>query len=100
MPRTRARPCGPRGTTRASRAWARANPMEKDRMFTELDSRQQNDRASTADARPATSTAMLTVAVVGLGYVGLPLAVEFGKVMKTVGFDVSQRKVEAYRNKV
>ena len=32
---------------------------------------------------------MQTVAVVGLGYVGLPLAVEFGKVRPTIGFDRS-----------
>jgi UDP-N-acetyl-D-glucosamine/UDP-N-acetyl-D-galactosamine dehydrogenase len=37
------------------------------------------------------------VAVVGLGYVGLPLAVEFGRRFKTVGFDLSQAKVDAYR---
>ncbi len=30
-----------------------------------------------------------TVGVVGLGYVGLPLAVEFGKKYPTVGFDLS-----------
>jgi UDP-N-acetyl-D-galactosamine dehydrogenase len=41
---------------------------------------------------------MSVVAVVGLGYVGLPLAVEFGKKTKTVGFDLSQAKVESYRN--
>ena len=35
------------------------------------------------------------VAVVGLGYVGLPLAVEFGKKFRTIGFDVSPRRVEA-----
>jgi UDP-N-acetyl-D-galactosamine dehydrogenase len=29
------------------------------------------------------------VGVIGLGYVGLPLAVEFGKVMPTVGFDIN-----------
>jgi UDP-N-acetyl-D-galactosamine dehydrogenase len=40
---------------------------------------------------------MTVVAVVGLGYVGLPLAVEFGKHMRTVGFDLSQAKVDAYR---
>ena len=34
------------------------------------------------------------VAVVGLGYVGLPLAVEFGKKRKTIGFDLSQSKIE------
>lgn len=38
------------------------------------------------------------VAVVGLGYVGLPLAVEFGKKRKTIGFDLSQAKIENYRN--
>ncbi len=33
------------------------------------------------------------VAVVGLGYVGLPLAVEFGRRFRTIGFDISQRRV-------
>lgn len=33
------------------------------------------------------------IAVIGLGYVGLPLAVEFGKVFDTVGFDISQQRV-------
>lgn len=37
------------------------------------------------------------IAVVGLGYVGLPLAVEFGKKFKTVGFDLSGSKVAAYK---
>jgi UDP-N-acetyl-D-galactosamine dehydrogenase len=40
---------------------------------------------------------MSVVAVVGLGYVGLPLAVEFGKQGRTIGFDLSKEKVEAYR---
>lgn len=40
----------------------------------------------------------MKVAVVGLGYVGLPLAVEFGKRFPTVGVDLSSEKVEAYRN--
>jgi UDP-N-acetyl-D-galactosamine dehydrogenase len=40
---------------------------------------------------------MSVVAVVGLGYVGLPLAVEFGKKRKTIGFDLSHAKVENYR---
>ena len=39
----------------------------------------------------------LTIAVVGLGYVGLPLAVEFGKKMPTLGLDLSEAKVAAYR---
>jgi len=38
-----------------------------------------------------------TLAVVGLGYVGLPLAVEFGKRYRTIGFDLSDAKVTAYR---
>lgn len=37
------------------------------------------------------------VAVVGLGYVGLPLALAFGRKMKTIGFEISQTKVTAYR---
>jgi UDP-N-acetyl-D-glucosamine/UDP-N-acetyl-D-galactosamine dehydrogenase len=38
---------------------------------------------------------MNTVAVIGLGYVGLPLVVEFGKQMRTIGFDISLPKVQA-----
>ena len=37
------------------------------------------------------------IAVVGLGYVGLPLAVEFGKHFDTVGFDVKPERVAALR---
>jgi UDP-N-acetyl-D-galactosamine dehydrogenase len=37
------------------------------------------------------------VAVVGLGYVGLPLAVEFGKKYETIGYDLSESKIESYR---
>ena len=40
---------------------------------------------------------MAIVGVVGLGYVGLPLAVEFGKKMQTIGFDLSTEKVESYK---
>ncbi|WP_345792536.1 nucleotide sugar dehydrogenase [Thauera sp. JM12B12] len=40
---------------------------------------------------------MTTIAVIGLGYVGLPLAVEFGKKYRTIGFDLSAEKVAAYR---
>jgi len=34
------------------------------------------------------------IAVVGLGYVGLPLAVEFGKIYSTIGFDINQSRVD------
>jgi len=37
------------------------------------------------------------VAVCGLGYVGLPLAVEFGKKYETVGYDLSEAKIANYR---
>ncbi len=40
---------------------------------------------------------MQTLAVIGLGYVGLPLVVEFGKQMRTIGFDIATAKVEACR---
>lgn len=43
---------------------------------------------------------MTTIAVVGLGYVGLPLAVEFGKKYRTIGFDLSAEKVAAYKQHV
>lgn len=36
----------------------------------------------------------LKVAVIGLGYVGLPLAVEFGKKVPVVGFDIHQKRIE------
>jgi UDP-N-acetyl-D-galactosamine dehydrogenase len=37
------------------------------------------------------------VAVAGLGYVGLPLAVEFGKKFETIGYDLSAAKIDSYR---
>ncbi len=37
------------------------------------------------------------LAIIGLGYVGLPLAVEFGKHYDTLGFDVSIRRIEALK---
>ena len=39
----------------------------------------------------------LKLAVIGLGYVGLPLAVEFGKVFDTIGFDVKASRLEMLR---
>lgn len=38
------------------------------------------------------------IVVVGLGYVGLPLATEFGKKYRTIGFDVSERRIEDCSN--
>ncbi len=38
------------------------------------------------------------IAVIGLGYVGLPLAVAFSKKAGVIGFDISRKKVEEYKN--
>ena len=38
------------------------------------------------------------IAIIGLGYVGLPLAVEFGKRYDTIGFDIRAERVEALRS--
>ena len=38
-----------------------------------------------------------TIAIIGLGYVGLPLAVEFGKLRPVVGFDVDAKRIAALR---
>ncbi|MED4581984.1 nucleotide sugar dehydrogenase [Brevibacillus choshinensis] len=38
------------------------------------------------------------IAVIGLGYVGLPVAVAFSKKASVIGFDVNRQKVEDYRN--
>ena len=37
------------------------------------------------------------IAVVGLGYVGLPLAVTFGRKFPTIGFDIKQEAIESYK---
>jgi UDP-N-acetyl-D-galactosamine dehydrogenase len=36
----------------------------------------------------------VVIGVIGLGYVGLPLAVEFGKVYATVGFDINEKRID------
>lgn len=41
-----------------------------------------------------------TVAIVGLGYVGLPVAVAFGKRGPTIGYDLSQKKIENLKHRV
>jgi UDP-N-acetyl-D-galactosamine dehydrogenase len=38
------------------------------------------------------------IAIIGLGYVGLPLAVEFGKKYKTIGFDINTKRIEELKN--
>lgn len=43
---------------------------------------------------------MKTIAVLGLGYVGLPLVVEFGKQVRTIGFDIAEAKVASCKRGV
>ena len=41
-----------------------------------------------------------TLAVIGLGYVGLPIALEFAKKIKVVGFDINPDRVKMMQNHV
>lgn len=38
------------------------------------------------------------IAIIGLGYVGLPLAIEFGKIYRVLGFDVNQTRIDELKN--
>ncbi len=40
------------------------------------------------------------IAVIGLGYVGLPIALEFAKKLQVIGFDINAKRVEMMRNKI
>jgi len=40
----------------------------------------------------------MKIAIVGLGYVGLPLAVEFGKKFETIGFDINNGRIQALKH--
>ncbi len=40
------------------------------------------------------------LAVIGLGYVGLPIALEFAKKIKVVGFDINEKRVKMMQNKI
>jgi len=42
----------------------------------------------------------MKVAVIGLGYVGLPLVVEFGRLLPTIGFDIDEHKVASCKRGV
>ena len=41
---------------------------------------------------------MEKIGIIGLGYVGLPLAVEFGKQLAVVGFDINEARIEELKN--
>ncbi len=47
---------------------------------------------------PAPTAENTKLAIIGLGYVGLPLAVAFGKKLNTVGFDINSRRIDELRN--
>src|SRR4051812_15398484 len=47
--------------------------------------------------RQGSSMETVRLGIIGLGYVGLPLAVEFGKRYATLGFDINPRRVEELR---
>ena len=40
----------------------------------------------------------LKIAIIGLGYVGLPLAVEFGKKVPVIGFDIYQKRIDELKS--
>lgn len=40
------------------------------------------------------------LSVVGLGYVGMPIAVAFSKKVKVIGFDLNKKKIELYKSGV
>ena len=50
--------------------------------------------APTIGLHNATNLSSIKLAIIGLGYVGLPLAVEFGKKRTVVGFDINQKRVD------
>ena len=40
------------------------------------------------------------IAVIGLGYVGLPIALAFAKKVKVIGFDINPQRIEMLKNKI
>ncbi len=43
---------------------------------------------------------MKKIAVIGLGYVGLPVAIEFGKTREVVGFDINAKRIDELKNRI
>jgi UDP-N-acetyl-D-galactosamine dehydrogenase len=40
----------------------------------------------------------IKIGVIGLGYVGLPLAIAFGKIYEVLGFDINQKRIDELQN--
>src|SRR6476660_9632650 len=53
-----------------------------------------------SDVKPTPAVTLPTVAIVGLGYVGLPVAVAFGRQRPTIGYDLSKKRIENLRHHV
>jgi UDP-N-acetyl-D-galactosamine dehydrogenase len=53
-----------------------------------------------SEIKTASAATLPAVAIVGLGYVGLPVAVAFGRERPTVGYDLSKKRVENLRHHV
>src|SRR5689334_14967437 len=70
------------------RSWGRVSPISR-LAAREIDSSRTMPNAMNPDSK---------VAVVGLGYVGLPLALAFGRKFDTIGFDVNPQKIASYRS--
>src|SRR5262245_939549 len=61
---------------------------------------EKRDTSFPAEIHPEAGLKRPTVAVVGLGYVGLPVAVAFGKLGPTIGYDLSRKKIESLKHRV
>jgi UDP-N-acetyl-D-galactosamine dehydrogenase len=59
-----------------------------------LEVTEKTEASEMAGVKTPTLQRVGTVAVVGLGYVGLPVAVQFGKLRPTIGYDLSHKKIQ------
>src|SRR5437667_8952402 len=53
-----------------------------------------------SELKSTTAITLPTVAIIGLGYVGLPVAVAFGRQRPTIGYDLSKKRIENLRHHV
>jgi len=67
-------------------------------------SQSASNTTNTPSTQEALFSALLAkrarIAVVGLGYVGLPIALEFGKFFSVVGYDINEKKIRQIQNSV
>src|SRR3954465_1840995 len=60
----------------------------------------REDVLEVVDVKTEPKAVLPTVAVVGLGYVGLPVAVQFARHRPTIGYDLSKKRIENLRHMV